>query len=236
MIHFPVLFAQALTHGQCVVVALPDALGSTPRLPSACGRSGQADSLPLEGGEHDLARALGAVQCIPFVGGRVALREAAAALHVRLGPILRTDRGAPQVPEGWTASISHKRSQAAALLARSACGHVGVDLELFQTRRIDISRRVLTPGEHAMIAPLDGDDRARAVLLRFSIKEAVYKAVDPLVRRYVRFDEIEVSPLQEGTAHVTGTLAATERLTIEATWCVDGDRILTTARAARGPR
>lgn len=221
MIRFPTVFAQALAHGQCAVVTLPDALGS-------------GASWPLEGDEHDLARALGDVQCIPFVGGRVALREAAAALGVCLGPILRTDRGAPQVPDGWTASISHKRSQAAALLARYERGHVGVDLELFQTRRMDISRRVLTPGEQSAIASLDGDDRARAVLLRFSIKEAVYKAVDPLVRRYVRFDEVEVAVAQDGTAQVTGTLMATERLTIEATWRVDGDWILTTARARAG--
>ena len=45
------------------------------------------------------------------------------------------------------------------------------------------------------------------ILLRFSCKESVYKAIHPLVNHYVSFHEAEVQPYINGTATVTLTLA-----------------------------
>ena len=41
------------------------------------------------------------------------------------------------------------------------------------------------------------------MVLRFSAKEAIYKALDPWVRRYVAFREVDLTPLPDGTARVT---------------------------------
>lgn len=50
-------------------------------------------------------------------------------------------------------------------------------------------------------APL-GISAESEILLRFSFKESVYKAIFPFVRRYVSFQEAEVQPLADGTARI----------------------------------
>jgi hypothetical protein len=43
-------------------------------------------------------------------------------------------------------------------------------------------------------------------MLRFSLKEAVYKSIYPELGRYVAYKEIEILPLSNGTAVVTSRL------------------------------
>ncbi len=71
--------------------------------------------------------------------------------------------------------------------------------------------------------------RWRAVVTRFSIKEAMYKAVDPFVRRYVGFKEAEVELGPPARArfcleHGEGPFL------VEATWAELDGLILSTAR------
>jgi 4'-phosphopantetheinyl transferase EntD len=108
-------------------------------------------------------------------------------------------------------------------------GWIGVDLERAAPPRADIARRILTPREQARLADLgDGDARGRAVTLRFAIKEAIYKAIDPYVRRYVGFLEVELD-LEGDHAHVQSALP----FAIEATWREHEGFWLATARATR---
>lgn len=44
------------------------------------------------------------------------------------------------------------------------------------------------------------------VMLRFSLKEAVYKSIEPVLRRHVSYKEIEVQPHVDGTATVVSKL------------------------------
>jgi phosphopantetheine--protein transferase-like protein len=110
-----------------------------------------------------------------------------------------------------------------------------VDVETDVERKHDIARRVLTDAERDAIVGLDDRARARAITVRFSAKEAIYKALDPFVRRYVAFDEVAVSPLPGGDARVVATLRAGEGpFAIAATWRVFDGLVLTTARVSRG--
>lgn len=154
-----------------------------------------------------------------YIAGRTALHLALASAV----PILSDDRGAPILPDGWVGSVSHKGTFAAALVAPAGRGHVGVDLELAAPPRLDIAPRILTPRELAALP-----DRGRAVTLRFAIKEAIYKAVAPYVRRYVGFTEVELD-LDGAAVTVTTGLA----FLIEATWREHAGHWLTTARALR---
>jgi enterobactin synthetase component D len=202
----------ALAHGACVVVELaePDAVLAS--LPAA---------------EQQRAGELGPLRRREYVAGRTALHLAlvSAASGEHRAPILSDDRGAPILPAGWVGSISHKGAFAAALVTPAGRGHVGIDFELAAPPGQDISRRVLTPREQAALP-----DRGRAVTLRFSIKEAIYKAIDPYVRRYVGFTEVELD--FEGDA-VTVTTALP--LAIEATWREHAGHWLATARATARP-
>jgi 4'-phosphopantetheinyl transferase EntD len=206
----------ALAHGACVIVELDDA-------------AADAALAALAPDEQRLAGELGPVRRRELVAGRT-------ALHLALGAgdrvaILSDDRGAPILPPGWTGSVSHKAAHdailAAALVAPAAAGHVGIDLELAAAPRTDIARRVLTPREQAQLP-----DRGRAVTLRFAIKEAIYKAIDRHLRRYVGFTEVELDfDLDPGLGG--GEVAVTTALpfAIEATWREHAGHWLATARA-----
>jgi 4'-phosphopantetheinyl transferase EntD len=176
----------------------------------------------LPAAEQAHARTLTEVRRRELIAGRTALHAllAEVAPEVAGAPILADDRGAPALPAGWAGSISHKGARAAALIAPAGAARVGVDLELAQPARTDIARRILTERERTV--EIDG----RGATLRFSIKEAIYKAVDPFVRRYVAFTEVELD-VAEGHALVTTALP----FAIEATWREHAGFWLTTARA-----
>lgn len=155
----------------------------------------------------------------PRALGRAALREALAMPEV---DVPSDDRGAPVLPAGWLGSISHKRGRAAALVARDdgAGARIGIDLEHAAAPRQPIERRILVAAEQARV-----QDR-REVSLYFAVKEAIYKAIDPFLRRYVGFTEVE---LELAERRVTTALP----VEIEIWWCEHDGYWLATARAKK---
>jgi enterobactin synthetase component D len=152
--------------------------------------------------------------------GRVALRSLGIDLEIGV-----TDRGAPAMPAGWVGSISHKGERAAAIVAAAGDGHVGIDLEHAIAPRLDIGRRILTPREHRATG--------RELTRVFAIKEAIYKAIDPIVRRYVGFTEVELAIGDDGTCAVTVVDVARLPVAIDAWWCERDGFWLATSRARR---
>jgi len=66
-----------------------------------------------------------------------------------------------------------------------------------------IAKKVLTPEELSENQAIQDEARQWIdVLMRFSIKESIYKALDPFVKRYVGFDEAHVRPELDGTANI----------------------------------
>jgi enterobactin synthetase component D len=163
----------------------------------------------------------------PHELGRVALRAALAELGCAATEIPRDDRGAPIVPAGFVGSISHKHGRAAALAVRDVGARVGIDLERAIAPGQPIERRVLTARE---LERLGATTDRRAVTLCFAIKEAIYKAVDPIVRRFVGFQDVELDDAQRAR----GGRAVTQLpVAIEYAWCEhDGDWVAS-ARARR---
>jgi len=101
--------------------------------------------------------------------------------------------------------------------------------------RIDIARKVLTDDERAELDTLSEPERMAEVRLRFSAKEAIYKALDPFVRRYVGFHEVSVRPLPDGTSQVRAHLPPTEGpFDVEVRWLRRDGLVLTTARVSSG--
>jgi 4'-phosphopantetheinyl transferase EntD len=221
-----IAFDLALEHGTCVGVHIPA---------DAAALDGLAAVLAPE--ERSRAAGFPVPRRRTWVGGRAAMREALARLGTPAVPVASDDRGAPVLPAGIAGSITHKEGIAAALVAHESEARVGVDVELDALRSLDIARRVLTVDEIAAIAPMSEDDRTREVLLRFSAKEAIYKALDPFVRRYVGFHEVALSPQPDGTAVVATALRENEGpFVIEVCWRRFDGIVLTTARVRRGVR
>jgi 4'-phosphopantetheinyl transferase EntD len=188
---FELAFDLALEHGRAVGVVIPDA-------PEAV----DALAATLPGPERARAFELPMARRRTYTGGRVAMHAALGRLGVRVDTVASDERGAPVLPPGVAGSITHKERLAAALVAFEASARLGVDLEMDAPRRQDIASRVLRDSEREELAGLGELERGREVLLRFSAKEAVYKALDPYVRRYVDFKEVAVSPRPDGTAAV----------------------------------
>jgi len=181
----------------------------------------------LVGEERLLAATLGPVRRRELASGRSALRAALADLGVVDAPaILADDRGAPVLPPGFVGSITHKAERAAALVAPAGQGFVGIDIELAAASRLPIERRILTPREQARVS-------GRDVTLYFSIKEAIYKAIDPIVRRYVGFTEVELDVQADGSVAVTVLDVVRLPVEIEAAWLERDGHWLATARGRR---
>ena len=108
----------------------------------------------------------------------------------------RDPSGLPLWPPGFKGSITHTTIGAevfavAAVTADPNVISLGVDLESLE-RHVDLRiwRRIVTESEAARFAksPTKVD-----VLTVFTGKEAVYKALYPLVRRFVGFREVEIA-------------------------------------------
>jgi 4'-phosphopantetheinyl transferase EntD len=199
---FALRFQREWASGVCVAVSLPEAPEAAPLPPE------------LHPDEAAYAQTLAPARRATFVGGRVALRAALAALGARdVGAILSTPRGAPALPAGFVGSLSHKDEVALAIAARAddpPRATVGIDVEVPRPFRADISDRVLTPAERSVVAALDPAARAAELMFRFAAKEAIYKALDPWVRRFVAFHEVEIATTADGGRVATLALARGE--------------------------
>ncbi len=246
---FDLVLEQVLPQGQLAVVSLPQGSGRASAegvdvSPSSASIRDDARDLALHADEWALADSLSEARRTSFVGGRLALR---AALH-RVAPadatrpVLRTARGAPAVPAGVLGSVSHKRRLAVALAATASetAQTIGVDLEEIpsatERSRPDLARKILTSLERHLLAELEAHDEIayrEAVRLRFALKEAVYKCIDPHVARYVRFQEVEVFPRDSGETLVRLSLPefAGRDITVQAWWSRLAGHLVATAAA-----
>lgn len=165
----------------------------------------RALTAPVDEAEQALAASLpGSVSTLrraSFLAGRRALQEAARHFQLEAASFPSTPRGAPALPAGFTGSLSHKRLGAgpqASVLAvalvaevNPAFQTVGVDVECKTPARPDIGGRILTEFEQKGL--LGGEQDWPLVLASFSLKESIYKAVDPILQRYAGFLEAELT-------------------------------------------
>lgn len=188
--------------------------------------------------EHRLAAGYSEVRRGQFLAGRWCLRRAAAEVlpaERALPPLLVDHRGAPMLPAGLTGSVSHKDSHAVGMVAPLAVDgwRVGIDLERAAPPRGDVASRILTDAELTALSGLAPFERGRAVTLRFSIKEAIYKALDPMVQRYIGFREVALQ-WQDQQVMVAPLRLDGTWFTVEVWWTEFDGFWLSTARARRG--
>ncbi|GIW70755.1 MAG: hypothetical protein KatS3mg102_0297 [Planctomycetota bacterium] len=219
---FALAWLRELEHGVCAGVRLPGGGAEVP--PAVLAR--------LEPAERAAALALGPARRAGWVGGRLAMAAALGHLGVPRQAVGSTARGAPALPPGVVGSISHKERLAVALAARAAGGwRLGVDVEALAPPRPAVARRVLTERERAGLAGLGAAQAWEATVLRFALKEALYKALDPFVERFVGFQEAEVELRPEGGAVVRLWLARGEGpFEVEGRWYRLQGHLLATVR------
>ncbi len=230
-----------LEEGSLVALALGDDLEAHP--PSQLVEAWPAD-------ERALLETFTMRRRRTWVGGRLALRRALGHAERAGSPglsafatssaILCDDRGAPSLPPGVVGSIAHKDPIAVAIAAplgpraaRGSSHRVGVDVELaIRPLSLRLASRILCPDEAAQLLTGTDDERSRALLMAFSAKEAIYKAIDPFVRRYVGFHEVKLRG-DPSRYDVEPLLASGEGLDVEARAFVAGEVVIAVARACR---
>lgn len=148
----------------------------------------------LHADERAHAETLVAHKRAEWIGGRLAFWRAASQLGFPRGVLRNGPGGELLLPEGLTGSISHKSSLAVALVARTdeSGSTVGVDLETTAPPRPAIAEIALRLEERDALHAIPEGERWPRLLLAFAAKEALYKALHPRLKRYVRYDEASV--------------------------------------------
>jgi 4'-phosphopantetheinyl transferase EntD len=189
---FSTAFTRGLPHGVVAAVHLPETFDDV--APAILQRLHPDERIHAEG--------LKGKRKVEWIGGRLAARGAVKALGTDLGPLLSDSFGAPIAPASLTISIAHKERLAIALVARRKHGVVGVDLEFLGRDRREIAPKILVETEQCEVSALSEHRQWTAILLRFAIKEAIYKALAPRLQRYIGFEEACISNVANGGATV----------------------------------
>ncbi|GLU29349.1 4'-phosphopantetheinyl transferase superfamily protein [Brucella sp. NBRC 12950] len=130
-----------------------------------------------------------------------AARELSRQILAKIGfnnfSVLRSPTGEPLWPNGVVGSLAHDDEMAVAVIGRSKdyLG-LGIDIETAVPLPDDIISLVRTPED--ICGQYDSSALADRIL--FCVKEAVYKAVYPLDRIILNYDDICVD-LSEGIAY-----------------------------------
>ncbi|WP_128818486.1 4'-phosphopantetheinyl transferase family protein [Streptomyces sp. S063] len=151
-----------------------------------------------------------------FATARWCARRALAAAGAPdpVGPLRRGRRGEPLWPAGFTGSITHSGAYRAAVAAPARPGHVlGIDAERAVPLRPAVAAAIAYGEEPAHLAALPPVAGLPWETLLFSVKEAVYKAWNPLTAAPLGFGSARVAfrPRTRpgpGRAGSTGTLTA----------------------------
>ncbi|MCZ6711296.1 MAG: 4'-phosphopantetheinyl transferase superfamily protein, partial [Gammaproteobacteria bacterium] len=124
-----------------------------------------------------------------FATGRHLARQAMSAIGVAPQAICRDAERRPVWPKGCIGSITHADGLVVAAVARcEVFNGIGIDLECSERVTSKLYNRLFTDPERTTYQSAD----ARWPGLLFSAKEAGYKAVNPLVGKFIGFHDVEV--------------------------------------------
>jgi 4'-phosphopantetheinyl transferase EntD len=160
----------------------------------------------------------------------------ACSMVREIGPILADSHGAPDLPAHVHGSISHKDNVCVGVAIIADADRVGCDIERCTNPAADmLGNRVLTSNERATLGSIGTrmDKTTKGTgglclsawtacsdedtMLRFSFKEAIFKAIHPYLARSVDFDEVEVYPRSDGDAEVVFRLKTNAESTFTCT-------------------
>ncbi|GFN00292.1 hypothetical protein Sfulv_51020 [Streptomyces fulvorobeus] len=131
-----------------------------------------------------------------FTTARWCARRALAAAGAPdpTGPLRRGRRGEPLWPAGFTGSITHSADYRAAVAAPARRGGVlGIDAERAVPLRPAVVAAIASGEELAHLAALPAVAGLPWETLLFSVKEAVYKAWNPLTADPLTFRSVRVA-------------------------------------------
>ena len=152
-----------------------------------------APSTPLFPEEEALVARAVAKRKQEFAKGRECARSALANLGLHDVLLLSAESREPLWPAEVVGSITHTHGLCAAAVARSArYRSIGIDAEPAEPLTPNIARRICPDEEAESLDGFDAVERELVPRLVFCVKEAVYKCVFPIARRFLGFEDVRV--------------------------------------------
>jgi len=153
----------------------------------------------LSAAERALTTSMGSRRIHGFSAGRVAAREALRKLGIEGKSVLIGDKRRPIWPAAVSGSISHCKDRCLAAVAwRKDIAGLGVDVEQLKVLSEGVQNMILTAAEKEQLSTLnaDGVDPDTWPCVIFSIKESLYKCLNPLTKKWIDFHQanIKLSP------------------------------------------
>ncbi|MCX2947600.1 4'-phosphopantetheinyl transferase family protein [Lentzea sp. NEAU-D7] len=168
---------------------------------------------------------------------RACAREAMRALDVAPAAILPGPKREPLWPDGVVGSLTHCAGYRAAALARTSDFEtIGIDAEPHLPAPDGVLGAIAIPAELGRMAGLNADDpKICWDRLLFSAKETTYKAWFPVTRRWLGFEDADITLDPDGTFHSRILLPDSPIAGFDGRWLVQGDLLVTAiAVPARG--
>lgn len=128
---------------------------------------------------------------VEFALGRIAARRALEEIGgSNEFALLRTSSGAVDWPEGFVGSISHTEGWAvAAVASKKKFSSLGIDLQSVKKDvRPELAKKICSTSETEWVEEEEAEAR---LLMIFSAKEAIYKALNPLCGEWIGFADVE---------------------------------------------
>lgn len=118
----------------------------------------------------------------------------------------------PRWPEGWTGSISHTNECAVVVITPIKSGlYIGIDTEYLNANLLLEAADQFTQYNERTVLASAINDYALGLLITFSGKESLYKAIYPEVNKMLNFDTASLTQIntdeQSFTLELTKTLA-----------------------------
>jgi 4'-phosphopantetheinyl transferase EntD len=137
-----------------------------------------------------------------FAAGRLCARRALAEFGIVDFPIEMAGDRQPIWPDSIVGSITHTKGYGAAVVAeRRSAAALGLDSEVVGDVNAEVRPRICVPAETAWVESLPPSERAAAVTLIFSAKEAFYKCQYALVRERLNFHDVRVEAVAWGDSN-----------------------------------
>ncbi len=129
-----------------------------------------------------------------FATARMIARQLLAEFGVYRYPLLNDDDRVPIWPTDLLGSISHCNECCLVAVQRKNNGpiNIGVDIEPDDPIDADLWPAFATEHELRWIKSQNNSNSGRMAHLLFSAKEAVYKCVFPITRKFIEFHDVEI--------------------------------------------
>lgn len=172
-----------------------------------------------------------------FSRGRHCVHRILRTVGINHFPLLVSSSGSPIWPKNFVGSITHTNIYTAAVLARSnIVKSIGIDIEEIADFPLEIKYDILRFDERREFDLNPNYSIEIKLALFFSIKEAVYKAYNPIYRIFLDFKDVKVelsNPQRSYRAYVSkpSLMAGSNNdvVCIEGFFFIDRERIYTSA-------